>query len=321
MSSQIAPGVRNSLLLLSCLGLVACGDSTVVGVSPPASDASVAEVAVDGAVLPDVTIRDTGAADVGTTDADATDANVADGVVADAADVTSTDSSAMDAIAVDAATMDAIATEVGMTDAGGEAGASDGASAVDGRADATTDAGTDAATVMDVVTPIDVPACVGTHPLLDAGARFCASGQCYCPTSGTNGDSCLPAATAAACCPGRTVSCAGGGDAGSTCPAGTHPLVDGGARYCDPGLCYCPSPGIAGDSCLPAAVAAACCPGRSVTCSGAADAGTTCPTGTHPLLDAGLRYCASGSCYCPSTDACRPVAVARMCCPTAVICY
>jgi len=40
------------------------------------------------------------------------------------------------------------------------------------------------------------PSCNGTHPLLDAGARFCGAGDCYC----SNPDACFTEATASACC-------------------------------------------------------------------------------------------------------------------------
>ena len=42
------------------------------------------------------------------------------------------------------------------------------------------------------------------------------------------------------------------GDAG--CP-GTHPIVDGGARYCDPGHCYC----MPTDKCFAMQIASGCC--------------------------------------------------------------
>lgn len=290
-----ACSVRASLVALSCLGVVACGGNTVAGGDSPNDVPRVDAVNVDGSPS-DIAVEEAGGADASGTDAGQADAITAD---EDAAEVEGTDAGTM---------------EVGGTDAGPmDASMGDGTGGPDGRADVALETG------MDAVVLTDVPVCMGTHPLLDAGARFCGAGQCYCPSPGTNADSCLPMGTAAACCPGRSVRCTSGADAGPTCPTGTHPLVDGGARFCGPGQCYCPSPGVGADSCLPAGSAAACCPGRSVTCA-SGDAGTTCPAGTHPLVDGGARFCASGSCYCPSSDACRPVAVARMCCPMAVIC-
>ncbi len=97
-------------------------------------------------------------------------------------------------------------------------------------------------------------ACATTHPLLDAGARFCGMGDCYCPmSSATNPDSCLGAAVARACCTSAVV-CGTDTDAGATCER-THPLLDGGARFCASGFCFCAAP----DSCLPAAGADGCC--------------------------------------------------------------
>lgn len=266
----------------------------------------------------DAGLDGTGSPDTPRTDADTTDLGFTDRA---ATEIGPTDSGATDSGAADAGGPDVSVTDGTATDASGpdvgviDVNPGDAIGSMDSSADVGPEAG------MDVVVPTDVPMCVGTHPLLDAGARFCGVGQCYCPTPGANGDACLPTATAAACCPGRSVRCAGGADAGPTCPTGTHPLLDAGARFCGPGQCYCPTPGASGDSCFPAGTSSACCPGRSMTCTSAvADAGPACPTGTHPLVDGGARFCAAGSCYCPSSDACRPVAVARMCCPTAVIC-
>jgi len=97
--------------------------------------------------------------------------------------------------------------------------------------------------------------CTGTHPLLDAGARFCGAGDCYCPPTGSvAGDTCYAATIARACCPGDVVCGAAGADAGPGCMR-THPLLDGGARFCASGQCFCAAP----DSCMPAATAAECC--------------------------------------------------------------
>lgn len=207
---------------------------------------------------------------------------------------------------LDATTMDRVPTDRATADAlpPFDAGASDTTVPPDG--------------VTDAAGQTDSQTCLPSHPLLDAGSRFCALGQCYCPPSGVNGDSCLPAGSASACCPGRSVVCASN-DAGAVCPVGTHPVVDGGARFCPPGRCYCPLPGVGSDSCMPAESADVCCLGRAVVCA-PGDAGTTCPVGTHPLLDAGARFCAPGHCFCPPTDSCRPSTVAQACCPVTVVC-
>ena len=109
---------------------------------------------------------------------------------------------------------------------------------------------------------------------------------------------------------------------------GTHPLLDGGARFCAPTDCYCPPQGTGlGDTCYASAIAAACC-GRGLVCPGT-DASVTDAAvcvGTHPLLDAGARFCGPGNCYCPPTssgtgEACYPVGIASGCCPRTVTCY
>lgn len=292
---------RAPLALLGCLLLSACGVSSVAS----------------GTDAPDVLSTDalndearTGAADAAAADALAVDGGTVDTPSMDAAlaDTSPADLGAGDATIGDLG-IDAPPSDRGAPNAVVDAGPD----VVDGGSDLGVEAGGDATVAL------DVPACTGSHPLLDAGARFCAVGQCYCPPSGANGDSCLPAATASACCPGRRVVCANA-DAGVMCPTGTHPLLDAGARFCAAGQCYCPPTGAGGDSCLPSGVAATCCPGRAVVCA-SGDAGTSCPAGTHPLLDAGARFCAPGHCYCSTTDACRPASVAQGCCPTAVVCY
>jgi hypothetical protein len=87
---------------------------------------------------------------------------------------------------------------------------------------------------------------------------------------------------------------------------GGHPLVDAGARFCAAGACYCADK----DACFPAATAAACCPSQPICLDGG---GQAC-MGSHPLLDAGARFCAPGSCRCVSTDACFPMAQIDRCC-------
>lgn len=70
---------------------------------------------------------------------------------------------------------------VGTTDSGGAESSTSDASAPE-------DSGSDADSAP--------PQCVDKHPLLDAGARFCAAGDCYCSMP----DNCYPMATADACC-------------------------------------------------------------------------------------------------------------------------
>lgn len=151
--------------------------------------------------------------------------------------------------------------------------ASDIATADTAEDTSTTDTTTeDTAPAMDV-TSTDVPMaqdvmCTGTHPLLDAGARFCAATDCYCPPQGAGmGDTCYPQAIARSCC-GSGVVCPGddAGVADAAVCMGTHPLLDAGARFCGPGVCYCPpAAGGSGEACYPMAVASTCCP-RAVTC-------------------------------------------------------
>lgn len=106
--------------------------------------------------------------------------------------------------------------------------------------------------------------CRGSHPIVVGTRRTCNAGDCYCATP----ENCFPAETAAACCPAPVVCAgsdagtvdAGTADAGVIC-RGSHPIVMGSRRYCDPGNCFCASP----DSCFPTDTARACCPG-AVTC-------------------------------------------------------
>jgi hypothetical protein len=97
-------------------------------------------------------------------------------------------------------------------------------------------------------------ACTGSHPIVDGGTRFCAAGQCRCEDT----DTCYPTQQAARCCNGRLRCFVQ--DGGVACE-GTHPLVDGGARFCDEQRCYCPG----NDTCYPAATARACC-GEAAQC-------------------------------------------------------
>jgi hypothetical protein len=91
-------------------------------------------------------------------------------------------------------------------------------------------------------------ACSGTHPLLDAGTRFCAAGECRCVDT----DTCYSQSTASGCCKGK-LECFTA-DGGVSCE-GTHPLLDGGLRFCAAASCYCS----ANDTCFPAKVAKTCC--------------------------------------------------------------
>lgn len=101
----------------------------------------------------------------------------------------------------------------------------------------------------------DAAECSGSHPLIDASARFCAEGQCRCLAT----DSCFPQTTAAKCCAGQ-LECFTS-DGGVECN-GTHPIVDGGSRTCSQGVCYCS----ANDTCYPSATAFVCC-SVSPTCA------------------------------------------------------
>lgn len=49
----------------------------------------------------------------------------------------------------------------------------------------------------------DSGACTYKHPLLDAGARFCGGGECYCAKN----DSCYDLASVVSCCAGDRVVC------------------------------------------------------------------------------------------------------------------
>lgn len=117
----------------------------------------------------------------------------------------------------------------------GSGGSTGGGAGSGGGAGTSTDSGADAA------------ACVGSHPLLDGGARFCGVGDCYCDT-----DRCFAQSEAATCCTGN-FTCFGP-DGGVAC-TGSHPLVDGSARFCGTGDCYCSSR----DTCFASAIAAICC--------------------------------------------------------------
>ncbi len=97
-----------------------------------------------------------------------------------------------------------------------------------------------------------------------------------------------------------------GGTAGAAC-TGTHPIVDGGARYCDPSECRC----VASDLCFSQATSAACCEGPRECFT--PDGGVECK-GNHPLVDGSVRFCEPGVCYCAANDSCFPSAIAAICC-------
>jgi hypothetical protein len=105
-----------------------------------------------------------------------------------------------------------------------------------------------------------------------------------------------------------------GGDGSVQC-TGAHPLVDGGARFCAPGGCYCASK----DACFPAGTAAACCQSQPVCASDAG--GPPACMGSHPLLDAGARFCGLGQCRCVQTDACFSMSQIDRCCEGARTCF
>jgi len=89
----------------------------------------------------------------------------------------------------------------------------------------------------------------------------CANGECYCADQKT----CYAATEAPTCCSGAIICSADGG--GSPDAAGCafkHPLLDGGARFCAAGECYCAWSN--GESCYAAPIAAECCPSVSFIC-------------------------------------------------------
>ncbi len=102
----------------------------------------------------------------------------------------------------------------------------------------------------------EAASCPSSAPL---SGTSCSGETCYCNETA----SCFAAAIADSCCPGPVVCGTGdgGNPEGGQC-SGTHPLVDGGARFCTAGHCYCDTP----DSCFAFAIATACCAGPSVVC-------------------------------------------------------
>lgn len=119
-----------------------------------------------------------------------------------------------------------------------------------GNTDASSDTGTDAAS--------EGGSCAKTQP----GGNGCSVGECLCAG---NPSTCYEAAEATACC-GASVLCTtpGGGDPDAGACTFKHPLVDGGARFCEMGNCYCKWQ--TSESCFAANVAATCCPSDAITC-------------------------------------------------------
>lgn len=101
----------------------------------------------------------------------------------------------------------------------------------------------------------------GTCTKVTPGSGGCAVGECLCGQQ----QGCYAAAEAVSCC-GGSVTCAtnGGGSEDAGGCTFKHPLVDGSARFCAAGDCYCKWN--AGESCYPAALAAGCCVSDSLTC-------------------------------------------------------
>lgn len=97
--------------------------------------------------------------------------------------------------------------------------------------------------------------CRGTHPLLDGERRYCEAGDCFCASP----DNCYPEEVAAECCEVDVVcedaDAGPPADGGGVICRGTHPIVEDGRRFCEPGDCFCASP----DNCYPSEIAASCC--------------------------------------------------------------
>ena len=98
---------------------------------------------------------------------------------------------------------------------------------------------------------------------------------------------------------------------------GSHPLLDGGARFCDENSCYCNDPF---DVCFPADQAEACC-NETPDCGDGDEPGGVICDGVHPITEP-RRTCEVGSCMCSSQDLgidlCFPMDVARTCCPPSI---
>jgi hypothetical protein len=139
----------------------------------------------------------------------------------------------------------------------GDGGAVDGTAPADGSSpsDARVEGSADGSATVDA--GFDAGRCPRTPP----NGPQCAPGTCYCASATT----CYPGPVAIDCC-GDAVICAtsGGGSPDAGGCSFEHPLVDGGARFCAAGNCYCTWP--SGESCYPAAVAATCCPSNVMTC-------------------------------------------------------
>src|SRR5262249_19081311 len=106
---------------------------------------------------------------------------------------------------------------------------------------------------------------------------------------------------------------ASGGSGGAPACNGSHPLLDGGVRFCAGGACRLES----SDTWFAQGEAARCCEGK-FTCFGT-DGPTDCSR-QHPAVDGSVRFCEPGGCYCASEDTCFPAANAATCCPEAPQC-
>jgi hypothetical protein len=105
------------------------------------------------------------------------------------------------------------------------------------------------------------------------------------------------------------------GEPGEVECEGAHPNVNGQARTCDPGSCYCAGEPI--DTGFAADRVEACCDGAIRCGSDSEEPGVDC-SGEHPLVTDEARTCEPGNCLCSdgeTVDKCLPREVARVCCP------
>ena len=106
------------------------------------------------------------------------------------------------------------------------------------------------------------------------------------------------------------------GEVGEVECNGTHPNVNGQARTCDEGSCYCAGDPV--DTCFPEDTVEACCDGAIRCRTDSQEPGVDC-TGEHPVVTDEARTCEPGSCYCSDGDTlekCLTADVARICCPS-----
>lgn len=143
----------------------------------------------------------------------------------------------------------------------------------------------------------------GSTAMPDSGAQETDGGGTTTMDAGGRADSGTPPLDAGETTDGASVIC-----------RGTHPIVEGGRRYCEPGDCFCADP----DACFPSEVAASCC-SVGVVC-GSPDGGTAICRGTHPIVEGTRRYCEAGDCFCATPDACFPSEIAATCCSVDVVC-